>query len=141
MDVHSQWTQAVNENVYTQVVLQIIYQMRLVKVLLHDVAAVVRALLDDPFTVPREVNALALGEAIRLHDVGLLLFQRLPVLIVKLFSKVTRLVRQHPCLGKEIVFLWKRALHLHQIPRQIVLPRDNVYTWVLVHFLIGSHLR
>lgn len=136
MDVDPQGAQAVDKDIDAQVVLQIIDEVWLVQILLDHVATVSCALLHDSLAVTREVDALTLREPVRFDDVCLLLFQWFAIRIVELFSKVARLLRQDPGPGKEIVFFGIGPLHLHQVPRQVVLPGEYVDAWVLVDLLV-----
>ena len=73
VDVDPERTDAVDQNVDSQVILQIVDQMRFVEILLDYVASFFRAVVDDPFAVSAQVDSLALGKSLWLDDVGHLL--------------------------------------------------------------------
>ena len=74
MQENSHRIDSVKQYVYSQIILQVVHQVRLVQVLLDDVPSIkrLRAILNNLLTVSGEVNSLSLRKCIRLHNVSLL---------------------------------------------------------------------
>lgn len=115
--------------------------MRLVQVLLDDEALVCLAIrlldrVEDLVETPREENAFALGERVRLHDVSDLFI----LIEVELVTELLDLSWDDPSGRKEVVLKRKLSSHAHQIPCKVVLSRDNIHPWIVVDLLMGVHL-
>lgn len=60
MNVNSHWIYPIEENIDSQIILQIVYQVRLIKVVLDNKATLNGTVLYYLFTVAREVYSLTL---------------------------------------------------------------------------------
>ena len=94
VDVHAQWIRAVNENVDSQIILQVIHKMRSVQVVLDDPTTdtfFLMSLLNvvhDSLHSAAEKDALALRQTIRLHNERLSVLLAFISWLIKLVSEV-----------------------------------------------------
>ena len=94
MDVHAQWIRAVNENVDSQIILQVVHKMRSVQVVLDDPTTdtfFLMSLLNvvhNGLHSAAEKDALALRQTIRLHNESLSVLLAFISWLVKLVSEV-----------------------------------------------------
>ena len=139
VDVHPHRVDSVEQHVNSEIVLEIIYQVRLIQVVLHNESSFSGAIVNYLLTVARQVNALALRETFWLYYVRFFLLKRFARSINKLFSKISSFLWDQPSLWKKFVLCRESSLHFHQVSCQIVLPCHNIHSWVLIDFLIWLH--
>ena len=140
MNVNPHRIKTIKKYVDSQIILQIVDEMRLIEIVLNNVAALCRAIFNNPLTITRQVNALSLGEALRFNYIGFLFLDRLAISIEELLSEIRRLLRDEPSFRKELVLLRKGSLHFHEVSRQVILPGHDVHPRKLVDLLIRLHL-
>lgn len=46
---------------------------------------------------------------------------------------------EHPGQREEVVILWKLLSHFHEIPSQVVLPRQAEHSWKMIDLLVSTH--
>ena len=131
IQINTQRIDAVDENVESQVVLQAVDEVRLLKVALGDHLLLRR----DTLPVARQEDSLTLAGVLWLKYVywGGLRAERI-------LSKVFVLQREHVRPRKEVVVRWQQRLHLLEVSAEHVLSGEVVDAWIVVNSLIVVHV-
>mmetsp|Transcript_4055 Transcript_4055/g.11846 ORF Transcript_4055/g.11846 Transcript_4055/m.11846 type:complete len:493 (+) Transcript_4055:1522-3000(+) len=122
-----------DERVDAQVELVAVDEQRVLHVLLRDLPD--RRV--DVLGALREVDALALAAAVRLHDERRHAAPALLPLAADVVAQVVQLVRQHPAPRAEIVLQREEALHAPDGDGEVPLVADAVHAGKVVDLLVG----
>lgn len=146
VDVDAHWVHRVDEDVDSQVILQVVHEVWSVQVVLDypaaDALLILSCLyiLEDLLDLAAEKDTSALRQAVRFDYVSLTLVSLAVCWLLKLVLEVNHVAGEHPSLREEVELFWKGALHAHQVPRQVILLRDRVHAGVVIDFLVRIHL-
>ena len=122
-----------DDRVNTQIVLQVVDQVRLVDIALHD-ALVFRL---DPRRIPRQKDTATLTLIIWLHYESPGIFMLLQCYV---FREIFKIMRHHVRFRKEIVLLGHQSLHLVQSATKHVLFGNDVHPWKMINTLMKLHI-
>lgn len=132
-DEDPEWVHACHQHVDAQVELESIDEVGTAEVSL-DHAVLLRV---DVLQLPRQEDALALREALRLDDVGPGLALGLAF---EVCSKVLVVAGQVPGEWEVVILFWSLLAHLHEVFGEEVLAGEGVHAWEVVDLLVVLHL-
>ena len=81
MNVDSHWIEAIEHHVDSQIILQVINEMGLIKIVLNDESTLSCAILNDLLTITRQINTLPLRKTLWLDNIGFLFLYRFAIFI------------------------------------------------------------
>ena len=146
VDVDAHRAHSVDQYVDSQIILEIVHEVRSVQVVLDYPTADALLLLtqldiiEDLLDLAAEKDTSALCQAIRFYYVCLSLVSLAVYRLLKLVLEVNYVAGEHPSLWEEVELFWKGTLHAHQVPRQVILLRERVHAGVVIDFLVRIHL-
>lgn len=158
VQVDPQRTHTIQKHIDSQIVLQVINEVRPVNILLNDVA-LLRCrqtvlighgsgtgflLVDDLLNLidrSCEENSFALALRVRFDDVGNFVLLTVVLIMCEIVPQVGHLTWQHPRLGEEIILRRHCFVHIHQVPCQVVFLRDTADARVHIYLLVGQQFR
>lgn len=139
VDQNSQWVQAIEHYIDTQVILKVFNNVRICQVVLDNpTSALVGAGFNNFFAVSRKVNSATLSEIIWFNDKSFSSINRPSLSIYKLVSKFTSFTWKNESSRKKLKFVWESSSHFHQVSGQIIFLCYLIDTWKLVYFLVGQ---
>lgn len=118
------------QNIDSEVELESVYQVRLVKIPLANVML----LRVYPVVVASQKNAFSLAAVLRLDDKGF------GLALVELVPEFFVVARQKPRLWKELIVTFEVALHGQQVLGQQIFPGHCIHAGKVVRSLIRLHL-
>lgn len=138
VDENSQWVQAIEHYIDTQVILEVFNDVRICQVVLdYPSSTLVGAGFNNLFAVSRKVNSSTLSKIIWFNYKCFSSVDGSPLSIDKLVSKFTSFTWKYKGSREKLKFVWECSPHFHQVSGQIVFLCNLIYSWKLVYFLIG----